>query len=57
MIYLDHSRKKCNIAKIYSKNPHLHQLFTVTNKPINSSPNDIVSGNFDSKKVDQNEVF
>jgi hypothetical protein len=57
----------------YSKKPHLDQIFHCQSsrydvigwifstknkgKLICNSPNDIISGNFDSEKVDQDEVF
>jgi hypothetical protein len=58
---------------LYSKKPHLGQLFRCQSskydvirwifgtknkgKLICNSPNDIISGRFDSEKVDQDEIF
>jgi hypothetical protein len=62
-----------NVMYLYSKNPHLGQLFHCQNsrydvirwifgtknkgKLICNSPNDIISANFDSEKVDQDGIF
>ncbi len=66
---MGHSKKKCNIIIFIVKNAH--QLFTVnvsgyvlnfgskTQRKTNLqfTYNDIISGNCDSNKVDQNKVF
>jgi hypothetical protein len=70
---LGHSKKKCNVSKFIVKNLILINFFTVkvpdmmslgeclvqknTGKLICNSPNDIISGNFDSEKVDQDGIF
>ena len=61
-----------NVRYLYSKKPHLDQLFHChvirchlvnfwykknKGKVICNSPNDIISANFDSEKVDQDGIF
>jgi hypothetical protein len=45
-----------NVIYLYSKKPHLDQLFHCRSSRY-VSPNDIISANFDSEKVDQDGIF